>query len=165
MTDHPDYAAEAAALTAAMPPEVQRLAVAALRRMSERNPYTGPFGWMLGITFERREPGLVACSLVVEEGLYNPARIAHGGVLYSLVDSAAGGAVYTLLDRETEGCVTAELKVNYLRPAIAGRITATATVVNRGRKLAVVTAEVHDSAGQLLGVALGTFAITARPKV
>jgi uncharacterized protein (TIGR00369 family) len=59
--------------------------------------------------------------------------------------------------------VTAELKLNYLAPVISGVVTATASVVNIGRRLAVVTCEVHDATGKLVGLAQGTFAIIEAP--
>lgn len=166
MTTHDnDPAARAAALVAAMPAEIQALAIAALERLSDRHPNTGAYGWLMGIHYDSAEPGKVACSMEVNSSVYNPGGMAHGGVMFGLVDSAMGGAVYTLLDRTLEGCVTAELKLNYLRPVRAGVITATATVLQRGRTLAVVTADVRNERGELLGVAQGTFAITQRKQV
>ena len=55
--------------------------------------------------------------------------------------------------------VTAELKLNYLAPVAGGTVTATANVVKRGNRLAVVTAEVRDDRDRLIGLAQGTFAI------
>lgn len=156
-----DAQQEAATLFASLPPDMQQHALRALRRMNDRHPNTGPFGWLLGLHYTEREPGHVTSTMEVDPSHFNPGGVAHGGVVYSLVDSAMGGSVFNTLEPD-QRCVTAELKVNYLRPIHAGRITAVATMVQRGRNLAVVTAEVHDDNNRLVAVALGTFAIIQR---
>jgi acyl-CoA thioesterase len=58
----------------------------------------------------------------------------HGGVISDLVDSAitfAGGSVLG------ENVVTAEYKVNYLKPARGQRLVATAAVESSGSRIAV----------------------------
>lgn len=152
---------EAAALFAALPADVQPLALAALQRLNNRNQYTGAFGWLLGIHYIQRGDGTAICELEVDASLWNPGKVAHGGVLYSLVDSAMGAAVFTALPPGW-GCLTAELKLNYLRPVRQGRAIASAQVVHRGRTLAIVTGEVRDADDVLLGIAQGTFAVFPR---
>lgn len=150
-------------LLRALPPDVQRMALATIERYADRDPYTGPWGWQLGLHYTERAPGRTSCVIDVGESHHNPGRVAHGGLVFTLADSAMGAAVHTLLEPELR-CVTAEIKLNYLAPVIRGRVTATATVINRRRRLAVVTAEVHDEAGELVGLAQGTFAIINGPR-
>jgi len=151
-------AERAVALLAAMPDDIRALALDTLRNWSDRDPYTGPFGWMLGLRYTERAPGRTSCTLDVGPAHHNPGRIAHGGVVFTLADSAMGAAVFTLLE-PGQRCTTAELKLNYIAPVISGHITATATVVNKRKRLAVVTAEVHNADGELVALAQGTFAI------
>src|SRR3546814_12580111 len=56
----------------------------------------------------------------------------HAGAITSVVDSACG---YAALTRATQGCevVTAEFKINFLRPAIGERFLAVGHVQNAGR--------------------------------
>lgn len=150
-----------AAVLAALPADVRGLALQALEHWAERDPYTGPFGWGLGLHYIERAPGRTSCQIDVDRTHYNPGGIAHGGVIFTLADSAMGAAVFTMLE-PGQRCVTAELKLNYLAPVISGVVTATATVINMGRKLAVVTAEVRNAEGKLVGLAQGTFAIIVR---
>lgn len=152
--------AEAAALFAAIPLAMQPHALAALRRFAEGTS-PGHFSRMMGIQFLSREPGNFVCTMQVDESLYNPGKVAHGGVVYTLIDTVMGGSLFSLLPPE-ENCVTAELKVNYLRAILAGTITATVRVVQRGRTLAVLTSEVVDGAGNLVAFGVGTFAIIKR---
>lgn len=146
------------ALLDSLPEPLRAQALRTLARYADRDPYTGPFGWQLGLHYVAREPGKTSCTIDVDESYYNPGGVAHGGVVFTLADSAMGAAVHTLLE-PGQRCTTAELKLNYLAPVIAGKTTATATVISKRRRLAVVTAEVHDAAGELVALAQGTFAI------
>lgn len=156
--EHTPDIEEAIALLAALPDDARAIALQGLRRWQARDPYTGPFGWLLGLHYTERQSGSTSCMIDVDETYYNPGRVAHGGVIFALADSAMGAAVHTLLEAG-QRCVTAELKLNYLAPVIKGPTSATATVISKRRRLAVVTAEVRDAAGELVGLAQGTFAI------
>lgn len=65
----------------------------------------------------------------------------HAGVLTMLADNACGYATLTLLPPEQE-VLTAELKVNFLRPARGVLAIARAEVLKPGRTLTVARAEV-----------------------
>lgn len=70
----------------------------------------------------------------------------HAGAITSVVDSACG---YAALTRAPQGCevVTAEFKINFLRPAIGERFLAVGKVQNAGKQLAVCTGEVLAYSG------------------
>lgn len=65
----------------------------------------------------------------------------HAGVLTMLADNACGYATLTLLPPDQE-VLTAELKVNFLRPARGILAIARAEVLKPGRTLTVARAEV-----------------------
>ena len=65
----------------------------------------------------------------------------HAGVLTTLADNACGYAALTLLPADQE-VLTAELKVNFLRPARGILAIARAEVLKPGRTLTVARAEV-----------------------
>jgi len=71
--------------------------------------------------------------------LMNPHGVLHGAVLFAAMDTAMGGAVTSLLG-DGETCATVEAKINYLAPVTGGRLTATATVIQKGGRVAVVEA-------------------------
>ncbi|MFK7879694.1 PaaI family thioesterase [Roseobacter sp.] len=82
----------------------------------------------------------------------------HAGLTFSIGDSAAGYAALTTLPLDSE-VVTAEIKINLLAPAKGDFLRATGRVVKPGKRLIVVTAEVHAiAAGEetLVAVLLGT---------
>ena len=82
----------------------------------------------------------------------------HAGLTFSIGDSAAGYAALTTLPLDSE-VVTAEIKVNLLAPARGDRLIATGRVIKPGKRLVVVTAEVHaeaDGVSTLVALLQGT---------
>jgi uncharacterized protein (TIGR00369 family) len=104
------------------------------------------------------EEGRVVFSMAPAEEHLNPLGTVHGGVLTTLLDSAMGCAVHTTL---APGALftTLELKVNFLRPALAGGATllADGRVVHRGATVALAEAQITDAeTGKLLAHATST---------
>jgi len=71
----------------------------------------------------------------------------HGGAVAGLVDTACGYAALTQAPPECE-VVTAEFKINMLRPAVGERFLAVGKVHNAGRTLAVCTGEIRAYVGE-----------------
>lgn len=70
---------------------------------------------------------------------------AHAGLTFALGDTAAGYAALTLIDGEAD-VMTAEIKINLLRPGIGEKLIAEGRVVKSGRRLIVVQADVFSVA-------------------
>ena len=87
---------------------------------------------------------------------------AHGGVIASVLDSAAGLIVNKELLKQGRIAVTAELKVNYLKPVTDGKLVAEGRIVSIGSKIAVSTAEARQN-GELVAIATATFYIMDAP--
>ena len=85
---------------------------------------------------------------------------AHGGMLFSLMDSIMGVAVFPHLN-EDERILAIDLKINYLLAATKEmeRVDCKAQLVSRTRRLAVAEGEIRSPDGKILSKALGTFAI------
>lgn len=149
---------EAMALIAALPAPERAAALQVLRNYAGRSPHGGPFTWLLGLQYDEVRPGFTRCHLDVTPLLHNPAKIAHGAVAYALIDSAMGAAFFNALERPL-GCATIELKVNYLRPIVAGRVWATAELIEQTRRFGVLTGRVTDERDRLVALGQGTFAI------
>ncbi|GLQ87735.1 PaaI family thioesterase [Dyella flagellata] len=66
----------------------------------------------------------------------------HAGAITSAVDSACGYAALTKAPQGYE-VVTAEFKINFLRPALGERFLAIGNVQNAGKLLTVCTGEVR----------------------
>jgi uncharacterized protein (TIGR00369 family) len=97
------------------------------------------FSLMLGAELTALEPGCAILELAVRPEFQQQHGFVHGGVLSYLVDNAitfAGGSVLG------EHVVTAEYKINYLKPARGERLIARAFVESAGSRLAVCRCEV-----------------------
>ena len=79
----------------------------------------------------------------------------HGGALAGLIDTAGDFAVAVGLGAVVP---TINFRVDYLRPAMTARLTATATVRRAGRTVAVVDIDVADGEGRLVAVGRGCYA-------
>jgi len=79
----------------------------------------------------------------------------HGGALAGLIDTAGDFAVALGLGAVVP---TINFRVDYLRPAMTPRLTATATVRRAGRTVAVVDIDVEDDEGRLVAVGRGCYA-------
>ncbi|TSA15411.1 MAG: PaaI family thioesterase [Betaproteobacteria bacterium] len=118
-----------------------------------------PFAELVGFTLRvgRRGSGTSVAALGVRSGLLNPNGVVHGGVLFTLADTAMGAALYTTL-APGENCATIEIKIHFLRPVTKGKIRCLTRLVHRGSRIAVL--ESHLSAGRVqVAQALGTFTI------
>ncbi len=105
-----------------------------------------PFVNLLGLTVEKIDNGFCRSSVEIKKDFLNKRKIVHGGVIYSMADISMGLAVYSML-QPGEETTTAEIKINYLRPAAVKSLSCE-----------VLEAEVKD-ADKLIAKALGTFSI------
>ena len=116
----------------------------------------------LGAQLLRVREGEVQIALPFAATLSQQHGFLHAGATTSIVDSACGYAALTKAPPGME-VVTAEFKLNLLRPAIGQRFMATGTVQNAGRLLTVCTGEVRAFAeggpadGKLVALMQATF--------
>ena len=78
----------------------------------------------------------------------------YGGAIAMLADAALSCAVMTI-NPSGSSFAPLDLKVNYLRPVLpdGGLMTARATLVHRGRTMAVATAELTNEDGKRIALA------------
>lgn len=79
---------------------------------------------------------------------------AHGGVLATLIDLTG---LYTLLAHGAPAKATADLRIDYHRPAVAGPLTACGSIVKIGRQISVAETRVHGLDGKLLASGRGAY--------
>jgi uncharacterized protein (TIGR00369 family) len=108
--------------------------------------------------------GRVEFSCAVDESVYNPIGVVHGGLVCTLLDTVAGCAVHTTLPQGL-AYTSIELKVNYLRAvhAASGPLTAIGTVVKPGRRVAFAEGEVRDAAGRTVATASSSLLVFPVP--
>src|SRR5438270_7855867 len=114
-----------------------------------------PFLVALGVQIEQSTEGiLLRTSLGSGFAVDGRGRVAHGGVVASLVDTAA---TFALIDRTNHDWVTVDLRVDYLRPTSLGQVRVEGQVIHVGKTLGRSRAELRDQTGRACAVAVGTF--------
>lgn len=136
--------------------------------MSSQAPDAGygdfPLKHQLGMTLRDGEGGLGhgVAHLDLDERHHNPNGVAHGAVLFAMVDTAMGKATMDVL---AEGliCASIEVQLRFLRPVSSGELIAHATVVKSGKRVVFLEGRVQDADGVLIATASGTFAVISAP--
>lgn len=91
------------------------------------------FSKWLGIEILKVEPGKAVLKLVVKPEFLNGFEIAHGGIAYSLADSALAFAS----NGHGNIAVSSQTSISHFAPARLGdTLTATATELNKSNRLA-----------------------------
>ncbi|HET7339613.1 MAG TPA: PaaI family thioesterase [Candidatus Dormibacteraeota bacterium] len=116
-----------------------------------------PQGWMetLGARITEAEPGRVVLELEAGPQHRHGGGVVQGGVITQIADAAMGMSLATF---QPEGIwnTTIELKINFVRPAIAGRLRAVGRVIEMGDTLLFSEADVFDERGKLIARASST---------
>ena len=88
------------------------------------------------------DDGEVQISLPFSRQLSQQHGYVHAGAITSIVDTACGYAALTQAPPDCE-VVTAEFKINFVRPALGERFLAIGRVQNAGKLLTVCNGEVR----------------------
>lgn len=105
------------------------------------------------------EPGQSEIQLAVDHRHQSPAQRVHGGVYFTMMDTAMGRAIVSRLP-EGQGCATIEAKINFFRPTQTGSLRAKGKCINLSRRTAYAEAELYDDEGRLVAKATSTFMLT-----
>jgi len=121
-----------------------------------------PVARLLGMRLVKVEPGEVVFELTPAEQHYNPIGVVHGGVAFTLLDSAMGCCVQTTLPAG-KGYTTLEMKANLVRAVTlqTGLIRASARIVHAGKSTATAESRLEDAAGKLYAHGTSTCLILA----
>ena len=105
-----------------------------------------PLHKALGIRLESSGEGKATVSMASSQlTIGGVGGSVHGGLLALLVDVVMLEAIVTILDPATDQPAgTADLNITYMRPALGATVFAEATVLRKGRQLAVVEVEIKD---------------------
>jgi uncharacterized protein (TIGR00369 family) len=116
-----------------------------------------PAGWMetLGARIAEAEPGRVVLELDADARHRHGGGVVQGGVITQIADAAMGMSLATM---QEDGMwnTTIELKVNFLRPVVHGRLRAVGRVVEMRQTLLFSEADVLDDRGRLVARASST---------
>src|SRR4051794_19645312 len=98
-----------------------------------------PFSVLLGAELRTFSNGQAEIAVAIRDDLMQQNGFVHGGVLSYLADNALTFAGALALGT---GVVTAEFKINYVRPAIGESLIARASVIHSGKNQAVCRCDV-----------------------
>ncbi len=113
----------------------------------------------LGIETVHMGGGECVMQLRLDEQHMSVASRAHGGVLFTMLDTAMGRAVISKLP-QGRGCATIEASIHYFRPVQHGTIRAVAKVERMTRRTAYSEAKLLDEEDNVLASTAGTFFLT-----
>jgi len=120
-----------------------------VRTMLERDRFSA---W-LGISLQAIAPGQVTVAMTVREEMVNGFGVGHGGIAYSLADTALAFAANTV-GRVT---VSIENSISYPAPVRVGdRLTAAAVEESSGRRIAFYRVAVTNQDGSPVAHFRGT---------
>jgi uncharacterized protein (TIGR00369 family) len=116
-----------------------------------------PIHYLTGMTLRAAGGGAAVMTMPASRWLTSPSGLLQGGTLAMLADAAMQVAVVSTATPAT-AIAGLDLKINYLRPAVADEreLTARAEVIHAGRTLAVTRCEVANADGKALVVATGS---------
>jgi acyl-CoA thioesterase len=133
----------------------QRLAERVVQAMMERDAYSQ---W-LGLEVTHVAPNAATVRMTVRPEMVNGFGVCHGGIAFSLADSALAFA------SNTHGRVTVSIEnsIRYPAPIMPGDVlTATAVEDSATRKLAFFSVTVKKDDGTVVGLFKGTVYRTTR---
>ena len=88
-----------------------------------------------------------------------PYGMVHGGVFASIIDAAAFWSIYFGIEDPGAGLTTVDLKLNYLEPAVSGKLFARGRQIKIGRTLGYAEAQVVDQNEKVLAHGTSTVMI------
>jgi acyl-CoA thioesterase len=117
------------------------------------------FSKWLGIEIIEVRAGFCSLKMIVREEMTNGFKIAHGGITYSLADSALAFAS----NSHGKMAVSIETSVSHLVQLKAGdEIFATAQEISCSNKIGVYTVDVKNTGGKLVAAFKGTVYRTSK---
>ncbi len=129
------------------------------RQPSIDNPYWN----LIGLREVELKDGTSVIELPIKREITQRRGTVHGGVLASLVDSSIGAAIRSVLPPGMS-IITAELKLNYIRPGVGTKFIGRGSVIHMGRTLAVGEAKIWNQDGKLIAAGMATFKLLVEDK-
>jgi uncharacterized protein (TIGR00369 family) len=121
-------------------------------------PAAGVLGWEL-VSVDP-DAGTIEVAFAATDEFLNPVGVIQGGFLAAMLDDTMGPALVATLGPGLFA-PTADLHVQFLRPARPGRLTGRGRVVRRGKDVAFLAGELLDESGRVVAAATATALIRA----
>ena len=125
-----------------------------LKKILDSRNANNPYAALLGIRVEEIGPGTARAVMTLEPRHLNPVGVPHGGVYFSLADTACGSAMAS----HGYYAVTISTSYEFLRSGRPGdTLTAVATEIKGGKTICVFDVRITNQEGTLLGSGTFTF--------
>ena len=108
-----------------------------------------------GLYIVEAKENYVKIGVDITEKSLNPFGIVHGGLIYTLADSAMGIALATT----GRSGVTVNSTIDYLTPGKGKKLFADTEIVKDGKSIVVFRVNIKDENDTLVSVASGTYYI------
>ena len=124
------------------------------QKMAEYRNTHNPYVQRQNVLVEEIGPGYARVTKTVTPEDVNPLGVPHGGVYFTMADTACGSAMASY----GHMAVTMNASYNFFRSANPGdRLTAEAHEVKHGQTICVYDVRITDQNGALLGTGAFTF--------
>ena len=127
----------------------------------ESTPATFGIAHLLGMEIVRAQDGIGQVRIPVDARLMHPQQMVHGGVIFTIADTAMSMALMSVIPPGTP-FGTIEAKINYMLPVQSGELLAEGKIIHEGGTTAVMEATVYNLDGEskrAIAQVLGTFYI------
>ncbi len=121
-----------------------------------------PAGRLLGMQLFETEPGHRRVEFQAREEFYNPAGVVQGGFLAAMLDMTMGEAARSVVE-QAKTQMTLEMKISYIQPAKAGKLTGKGRVLHKGRSIIFAEGSLMAEDGALVATGTSTWRILPRP--
>jgi len=116
----------------------------------------------IGIELIHLSPDKVVATMPVDDRTRQPFGLLHGGASAALAETVASIGAFLNVDPEKQAAVGVELNANHIRGKRDGVVTATATPLQRGRRIHVWDIRIEDEKNHLICASRCTLAIIDR---
>jgi uncharacterized protein (TIGR00369 family) len=110
---------------------------------------------LLGWELVTVDPGTIELEFTATDRFLNPVGVVQGGMLAAMLDDTLGPALVATLG-PGQFAPTTDLHVQFLAPALPGRLVGRGRVVRRGKQVAFLAGELLDESGTIVATAVAT---------
>lgn len=108
-----------------------------------------PYSQWLGIKIEKILPGYAELSMEVREDMLNGFKVAHGGIAFSLADSALAFAA----NGYGAKCMSVQTQIKHLKPLFVGdKIKAVAKELSSSRRFGHYQVRIYNETQNLVAI-------------
>ena len=118
-----------------------------------------PYFELLSMTISEVGLGFSQLEIRLAPKHLQPFGFVHGGVFASIIDAATFWAIFYEIEDQNAGATSVDLKLNYLAPAVSGKLIAKGSRIKLGKTLGYAEATVTDEKGKLLAHGTSTLMI------